>query len=74
MDLIIPNILNFDNKPAKNSVWKKVPLCSLLYYLPLTAGYSITMVNIKASLLGILANSNDICLYDLECLEKSPNI
>ena len=28
-------------------------------------------VNIKASLLGILANSNDICLYDLECLEKS---
>ena len=29
------------------SVWKKVPLCSLLYYLLLTAGYSITMVSIK---------------------------
>ena len=23
------------------SVWKKVPLCSLLYYLLITAGYSI---------------------------------
>ncbi len=29
------------------SLWKKVPLCSLLYYLLLTAGYSITMVSIK---------------------------
>ena len=36
------------------SVWKKVPLCSLLYYLPLTAGYSITMVSINPG----KANSN----------------
>ena len=26
MDLIIPNILNFDNKPAKNSIDKYIPI------------------------------------------------
>ncbi len=29
------------------SVWKKVPLFILLYYLLLTAGYSITLISIK---------------------------
>ena len=40
------------------SVWKKVPLCSLLYYLLLTAGYSITMVSIKLFIMVSMMTGN----------------
>ena len=45
------------------SVWKKVPLCSLLYYLLLTAGYSITMVSIKLCLTISMMIGNIIDIY-----------
>ena len=45
------------------SVWKKVPLCSLLYYLPLTAGYSITMVSIKLFITVSMMIGNIIDIY-----------
>ena len=45
------------------SVWKKVPLCSLLYYLLLTAGYSITMVSIKLFITVSMIISNIIDVY-----------
>ena len=45
------------------SVWKKVPLCSLLYYLLITAGYSITMVSIKLFIIINLLVSNIIDIY-----------
>ena len=45
------------------SVWKKVPLCSLLYYLLLTAGYSITMVSIKLFITVSMIISNIIDIY-----------
>ena len=45
------------------SVWKKVPLCSLLYYLLLTAGYSITMVSIKLFITVSMIIGNIIDIY-----------
>ena len=45
------------------SVWKKVPLCSLLYYLLLTAGYSITMVSIKLFITVSMMIGNIIDIY-----------
>ena len=45
------------------SVWKKVPLCSLLYYLPITAGYSITMVSIKLFITVSMMIGNIIDIY-----------
>ena len=45
------------------SVWKKVPLCSLLYYLFLTAGYSITMVSIKLFITVSMIIGNIIDIY-----------
>ncbi len=45
------------------SVWKKVPLCSLLYYLLLTAGYSITMVSIKLFIVVSMMIGNIIDIY-----------
>ena len=45
------------------SVWKKVPLCSLLYYLLLTAGYSITMVSIKVFITISIIAGNIIDIY-----------
>ena len=45
------------------SVWKKVPLCSLLYYLLLTAGYSITMVSIKLFITISMMIGNIIDIY-----------
>jgi len=43
--------------------WKKVPLCSLLYYLLLTAGYSITMVSIKLFIVVSMMIGNIIDIY-----------
>ena len=45
------------------TVWKKVPLCSLLYYLLLTAGYSITMVSIKLFITVSMMIGNIIDIY-----------
>ena len=45
------------------SVWKKAPLCSLLYYLLLTAGYSITMVSIKLFITVSMMIGNIIDIY-----------
>ena len=45
------------------TVWKKVPLCSLLYYLLLTAGYSITMVSIKLFITVSMIIGNIIDIY-----------
>ena len=45
------------------SVWKKVPLCSLLYYLLITAGYSITMVSIKLFITVSMMIGNIIDIY-----------
>jgi len=45
------------------SVWKKVPLCSLLYYLLLTAGYSITLVSIKIFITISMMIGNIIDIY-----------
>ena len=45
------------------SVWKKVPLNSLLYYLPLTAGYSITIVSIKIFITVSMMIGNIIDIY-----------
>ena len=45
------------------SVWKKVPLCSLLYYLLLTAGYSITLVSIKIFITVSMMIGNIIDIY-----------
>ena len=45
------------------SVWKKVPLCSLLYYLLITAGYSITMVSIKLFICVSMMIGNIIDIY-----------
>ena len=44
-------------------VWKKVPLCSLLYYLLLSAGYSITMVSLKVFITISIMISNIIDIY-----------
>ena len=45
------------------TVWKKVPLCSLLYYLLLTAGYSIGMVSIKLFITVSMMIGNIIDIY-----------
>ena len=49
------------------SNWKKVPLCSLLYYLLLTTGYAISIVSIKlfidVSL--IIGNIIDVYLFGI---------
>ena len=45
------------------SIWKKVPLCSLLYYLLLTAGYSITLVSIKIFITVSMMIGNIIDIY-----------
>ena len=45
------------------SVWKKVPLSTLLYYLPITAGYSITIVSIKIFIIVSMMISNIIDIY-----------
>ena len=49
------------------STWKKVPLCSLLYYLLLTTGYAISIVSIKlfidVSL--IIGNIIDVYLFGI---------
>jgi len=45
------------------SVWKKVPLSTLLYYLPITAGYPITIVSIKIFIIVSMMISNIIDIY-----------
>nr|YP_010729725.1 Atp6 [Neorotalia gaimardi]WEF49965.1 Atp6 [Neorotalia gaimardi] len=45
------------------SVWKKVPLSSLLYYLLLATGYSITMVSIKLFITVSMMIANIIDIY-----------
>ena len=45
------------------SVWKKVPLSSLLYYLLFTAGYSITLVSIKIFITVSMMIGNIIDIY-----------
>ena len=45
------------------TVWKKVPLCSLLFYTPLTAGYSITLVSIKIFINPSMMIGNIIDIY-----------
>ncbi len=45
------------------SVWKKVPYCSILYYLILTAGYSISLVSIKIFITVSMMIGNIIDIY-----------
>ena len=45
------------------SIWKKVPLYSLLYYLLLTAGYSITLISIKIFITISMIIGNIIDIY-----------
>ena len=45
------------------TVWKKVPLCSLLYYCLLTAGFSIGMVSIKLFITVSMMIGNIIDIY-----------
>ena len=45
------------------SVWKKVPLCSLLFYLPLTAGYRMILVTIKIFITVSMMIGNIIDIY-----------
>jgi len=55
------------------SVWKKVPLNSLLYYLPITAGYSITIVSIKIFITVSMMIGNIIDIYLLGIMMISLN-
>ena len=45
------------------TVWKKVPLCSSLIYLPLTAGYSIILPSIKIFITVSMMIGNIIDIY-----------
>ena len=45
------------------SVWKKVPLCSLLFYLPLTAGYRMILLTIKIFITVSMMIGNIIDIY-----------
>ena len=47
----------------KVSLWKKVPLCSLLYYLLITAGYSLSLISIKLFITVSMMIGNIIDIY-----------